>query len=289
VQGERKYMHLTKILKNCICGSLQLGDKISAAKDFKIHIMDVHGQLRQELADTTQSLVALDQKFSDLFAKLDENMAIMKTAAQQMAEPEEMKVASDRVDIKSQQSLDAVKDVESDTHHVKVGGTEETAKLDTFKTQMQSVKSDIDEALRKAKAMLIRHPNLFERISCVCYDGDVLNGRCIAGSLADTSTCDICPQGSWCVRGVAHTCKTSCAGGQVLKGKCRAGSVSDVTTCAPCPVGSYSNQGLALACRTTCDPGDELRGSCPAGSGTPLILSSFAPYATPPTADLHTL
>jgi len=244
----------------------ELGEKIKAAKDFKEHIMDVHAQLRQELADTTQSLVALDQKFSDLYAKLGENMANMQTVAEQMAEPEEMRVASDRVDIKSQQSLDSVKDVQSDSAHIKTGEEEERAKFDTFKTRLKSVKSDVDEALHKAQKMLKRHPNLFERISCVCYDGDVLNGGCIAGSLADPSTCDICPEGSWCVRGVARSCKATCPGGQVLKGKCPAGSLSDVTTCVPSSAGFYSKQGVAFPCKTTCDPGDELRGSCPAGS-----------------------
>ena len=180
---------------------VQLADKVKAAKDFKEHMMDVHLQLRQELADTTQSLVALNQKFSDLYADLGKQLADTQTTADQMARPEEMKVASDRVNIKAQQSLDSVKDVESDSDHVKAAEKDERAKLKVFQKRLKSVQRESNEVLRKAKAMLSRHPNLFERISCVCYDGDVLNGRCIAGSLADTSTCDICPEGSWCVRG----------------------------------------------------------------------------------------
>ena len=245
---------------------IKLAGKIKEAKDFKLHILDVQGQLRQELAEMTQSLVALDKRFSDLNAKLEAEIVQIRSKSVQIADPDQMKVATDRIGIQSQEYSDAVKKMEGDLARVTPGEQAVNAKIAAMQTRISSVKNDIDETLKRVKLLLVRHPNLFERISCVCYDGDVLKGKCEAGSLSDTSTCEICPAGSWCVRGVARPCKTSCPGGQVLKGRCPAGSVSDVTTCETSPEGTWSNDGVVYPCRTACEPGFELRGSCPEGS-----------------------
>ena len=254
-----------------------LSSKIKAAKEWKLHMMDVYGQLRQELAATTQSLVALNNKFSKLYGDLESRLNTMQTQSQHLGEPEEMKVGTDNVDMRAQQSLDSVKELVSKMNHLRAAEKDERDKLKAFKAHLRATKTDIKTALGKASQMLRRHPNLFERISCVCYDGDVLNGKCIAGSLSDTSTCDICPAGSWCVRGEAYPCKTTCPGGQILKGECKAGSVSDVTTCEPSPESLYSQNGKSIPCRTTCEPGEELRGTCPAGSDHDSTRCSHCP------------
>lgn len=249
-------------------GLKKIGDQVQEAKDFRESSLAVHNQLRQELAETTQSLEDIDKKFSDLFTALSVKIALLSNATEGLASPEDIKVGVDRVDIQNQETLDNSQNTQPEVDYVKEREASEVSRLNRLEERLKTVRAAVNMAIMRAKEMLHRHPNLFERVSCVCYDGDKLNGKCIAGSMDDESTCDLCPEGSYCTRGVEYKCKTNCPGGMVLKGVCPAGSVSDVTTCVPSPEGFYSETGVATPCKTTCDPGFELRGVCLVGSST---------------------
>jgi len=251
--------------------------KIQAAKDFRESSLAVNNQLRQELAETTQSLEGMDKKFGDMYAALGEEIEKLSNTTEGIAAPEDIQVGEDRAGLRVQETIDGIADAKPETEYIKKRWESETERLNKMREKLKVIKKEVNLAIMRAKELLNRHPNLFERISCVCYDGDKLNGKCIAGSMADESTCDPCPGDSYCVRGLEFPCKTTCPGGLVLTGTCAIGSVSDVTTCEPSLAGFYSESGEALLCRTTCEPGFELRGTCPVGSSSDTTRCAKCP------------
>ena len=240
--------------------------RIEEAKSFKESSLALHVHLRAELARTTQELKDVDTKFSEMYDSIRERIDQLGKDTEGAASPDEMRVAAERINESLQQTMANVQNVPSQVEYLRNQEASERSRLAKTQETLESLQVEIDNTLRRANDMLQRHPSLLQRISCVCYDGDKLNGHCVAGSLDDSSTCDPCPAGSFCLRGVEYPCKTTCWSGQVLTGACGPGSVSDVSTCVPSPEGFYAKRGRAHPCKTTCDPGFELRGTCPVGS-----------------------
>ena len=252
-------------------------DKIKKAKEFRESSLALHNQVRQQLAETTRSLEEMDAKFGELYASLATEIERLSNSTGSLASPEEIKQGEDRVGLEAEETLDKSRDRKPEVEYLEEREKSESDRLRKMQDHLKTIKTESNMAIMRAKELLKRHPNLFERISCVCYDGDKLNGKCIAGSLADESTCDLCPEGSYCLRGEEYPCKTTCPGGMVLTGTCPMGSVSDITTCVPSPAGSFSENGIATPCRTTCDEGFELRGTCPVGSSSDTTRCASCP------------
>ena len=108
---------------------------------------------------------------------------------------------------------------------------------------------------------------MVQSCSTECEPGNELTGFCSAGSVEDTTTCEVCRAGFFCTGdGEAVPCKSKCDDGEVFAGECPAGSKTDVTTCNVCPEGFHCSNGVAVPCRSSCPSGEPVTGSCPPGS-----------------------
>jgi len=241
--------------------------KIATGATYKKQSSEIQAKLKAELADTTESLLLLDKQFSRKIEDAEERLADLDAQKNNLAVESEVSAASDALGIKVQDVMDQVKDAESQVARAHAKQHGEEAMLKALKDHLVGAQTALKEAIAKSKAHLERHPDLFERVSCTCYDGDKLEGHCTGTEgLSDASVCTPCPEGSYCLRGIEYPCRSSCPAGQELKGSCPRGSSEDATQCEPCPEGKFCADGEAKECLQTCEDGEELRGACPAGS-----------------------